>query len=768
MLPNVKETMSCVHTSLVNRAVVCLTSVLVLIASMHTPLSAQTPGAEPPAMRAVRMNPGERVAMDGSLTSPAWLRAPVFKQFTEHQPKNGQAAQFETRVQVLFDDQALYFGIAALDPHPAARRATMVRHDQVFRTQDFLVVYVDAVGLKKSAQFYRVNALGVTADGTHTADNDNEDFSPDHDFEAASHITPQGFTAVFRIPYSGLRFSSDSAQPWRVMVGRRIPREQVVLDLSVPLSKQANHFIANMQRLDGFTPPGQQQFLQLRPTFTARAVQDDNGAVTTRESQVKVSLDAKYRPNAQWVLDAVLNPDFSQVALDVPQLSRNSRFALLSNEKRPVFLESRDLLNSPTDAIYTRAIHDPRWVTRASFRGEGASSTALLAHDKGGGLILLPGTYGSGAAESPANNTALGRFRRDADGLSWGALGAVRQYAGGAGEHSHAALDWRVELADGWRTVGQLGASNTSAWANASGKLTEQHARRGTRTHLGLSRRAQHWDLSASVDAATPDFRNDAGFASQSGYRQLNGEIKYKAENISLGGLQFNELHAYVQGRHVADAGRGASRGDTVSGWLTPGVWVQTSYNVDAALDVRGISLARSDAQAPLMREKYLHAWAQYLPGGRVTVVEGYADVGQLSDYAAHKTRGALRWGMSGKARLHPRLELEPRVDQLRLRASGGGLALEETAVQVLGIWHVQPRHSIRLIAQSSLYRRQPDPAAGLNADESRNHAQSMTYIWRQSNAQALYVGANSGGQQRLAAAKTKGAEAFVKWQFEL
>ncbi len=720
-------------------------------------------------MRAVRLNPGEKITLDGSLSASAWSRAPVFSQFTEHQPQHGTPAKFETRVQVLFDDQALYFGITALDPAPDLMRAELVRHDQLFRTQDFVVIYVDAVGRKKSANFYRVNALGLSGDGLHTADNDNEDFSPDHDFETSAQRTPQGFTAVMRIPYSGLRFSPGSNLPWRVMVGRRIPREQVVLNLSVPLSREARSFIDNMQRLDGFTPPTQQGFLQLRPTLTARTTSDDNGLATNRERQFKASVDVKYRPNAEWVMDAALNPDFSQVALDVPQLSRNSRFALFLSEKRPVFLESRDLLNSPTSALYTRSIHDPRWVARASYRGEGGSGTALVAKDKGGGLTLLPGTYGSGAAVAPTNSTAMARVRRDIDGLTLGALGSTRAYADGAGSNSHAAVDWQVDLPDSWRTTGQIGASNTSAWANATGQLSEQASRSGTRLSLSANRRAPQWDLNVGFDAVTPDFRNDAGFVSQSGFREINGEIRYKASGLKLGSVGFNELQVYLGGQHTRDASRGPSRGNTVSGWLTPGIWVQTAHNFEGALDLRAISLVRSDATAPMLREKYVHGWANVTPGRLVSLVEGYFDVGQLADYSANRTRHGLKWGAYARTRLHPRLELEPKIDQIRLGSdTGAGLALEETAVQLLGVWHLQPRHSLRLIAQSSRYRISADAAAGLVADSSRSNIQSFTYIWRQSNAQAFYAGATRGAQGALGAPKTKGTEAFVKLQMEL
>ena len=45
-----------------------------------------------------------------------------------------------TGVQVLYDEQALYVGVTALDPQPELIRAPLVRHDQMNRTQDFVVL----------------------------------------------------------------------------------------------------------------------------------------------------------------------------------------------------------------------------------------------------------------------------------------------------------------------------------------------------------------------------------------------------------------------------------------------------------------------------------------------------------------------------------------------------------------------------------------------------------------------------------------------------
>ena len=151
--------------------------------------------AEDLTISAERLQPGETIALDGTLSHPAWQRAPAFNRFVEKFPDTGAAPVQETRVQVLFDQRAIYVGVTALDTRAAEIRDLAVRNDGVNRTQDFVVVYIDAIGARSSAQWFRINAAGSTADGMHTASDDSEDFAPDFDWDGATARHAQGWTA---------------------------------------------------------------------------------------------------------------------------------------------------------------------------------------------------------------------------------------------------------------------------------------------------------------------------------------------------------------------------------------------------------------------------------------------------------------------------------------------------------------------------------------------------------------------------------------------
>jgi len=735
----------------------------VLIALACGPAAAQAPGVpEDEPVAAVRLQPGEALPLNGSLDHPAWQRAPVFDRSYEIAPRRGRTPDYPTKVRVLYDERALYVGVEAIDPDPSRIRAPLVRHDQVNRTQDFVVVYVDPIGAKKAAQFFRVSAAGSTSDGLHTADNDHEDFSPDFDFDAASQRTATGYTSVFRIPYASLRYSAQQGAVWRVMVGRRVPREQIVLSLTVPLPREALSFIDRLQPLQGFEPPADHAFVQWRPTLTLRRTEERpfDGPTETRQ-RAQPSLDVKWRPRPELVLDATLNPDFSQVALDTPQLSRNQRFALFLQEKRPFFLESRDLLVSPTQALYTRSVNDPRWGLRGTWRGERLAGAALLMRDRGGGLTPLPGTYGSGFALQPANDTLMSRATVHGRGWNVGAVATERRYEHddglAAGHNRVAGLDVQWLVGERWRLKAQWLAAHTTAWEGDDGRLRAQGARRGGHRHLQVYHRTDRSEGELSFDDIDEGFRNDAGFLVQSGVRKLEASQNIQWHNLPW----LDELHLYVEARHAEDK----RRGQTVSQDFSPGLWLRAGRNTEAALEWVPAGKLRVSAEGVLHSERYLHLWAQTTPATWMPVVSGYIDAGRFVDAAADRLRDGRRWSLELQTRPLPMLELIPRVERLTLK-SEGQRRYQETAAQLLGIWHLAARQNLRLILQRNSYERTAEPSLGLQAEQGRSTARSLTYTWRRSAGTVLYVGATRG-EVGLPHRPDRATEWFAKLQID-
>jgi hypothetical protein len=274
-------------------------------------LPVQATSLATPHPTALRLAPGDAPpVIDGRLDDPAWQRAPVYDRFVQFLPADKQPARWRTTVQVVVTEDALVFGIRAWDPAPERIRAPLARRDQVKADQDYITVFIDPVGRRRAAQFVSVSAAGGIDDGLYSAEEDSDDSAPDFDIEAAAARLPDGYSVELRWPLAALRFPHSDGAPWRVQVARNIPREDRTLVVSAPLlTKDALNFIAEMQPLEGLGDLVEQvrerSFLAFRPELTLRSTRESSDADGTRRSR-KASLGAelKWRPRADWVLDA--------------------------------------------------------------------------------------------------------------------------------------------------------------------------------------------------------------------------------------------------------------------------------------------------------------------------------------------------------------------------------------------------------------------------------------------------------------------------------
>jgi hypothetical protein len=713
------------------------------------------PDGEPADVIAVRLQPGERLRLDGTLSHPAWRRAPVFADFVEKMPELGSVPKHATQVQVLFDDDALYIGIRALDPQPELIRAPLVRHDMVNRTQDFVGVYIDAIGNRQSAQFFRVNAAGSTGDGMQTASDDSEDFSPDFDFDAAAARNDQGYTAMLRIPFASLRFAGEGKPAWRFMVVRRVPREQFCLYSSVLIPREAPSFIATLQALRGVELPERHQFLSLRPSLTLRQSTDQPaGQPAQRQRQADLSLDLKWRPRAEWVVDATLRPDFSQVALDVPQLAGNTRYALAFPEKRPFFFESSDLLRSPTDALYTRSFTEPRWGLRSTWRGLNLSGSAFGIDDKGGGQVLIPNAWGTGVAEQPASRSLAARGLYDTGSVQWGGLAVARQYAGDRGGNRVIGPDVGWQIDPSWRLRAQWLQSETTALPDAGGQLQRGPALGGRRLLVKALYQGDLADGSVSVDDIDAGFRHDTGFVNQSGVRSL--ALAHGRGWAPLG--PFNEIWPSLHFEQTEDK----ASGRLVSRDVYPGLWFAAARNLEVYLTWHGNAPLRTGPDAPLLAQHFWRGELTMTPAEWVPLLQLNGRIGRVADVLANATRPGGNLSLTVTTRPMARLELEPRWDAAWLERDGR-LTYREAAAQVLAVWHFDARQTLRAIVQRTSLDRLAEP--GVAALRDVGTVGSLTYAYRRAAGSVLYIGASRSRQG--VSALTRGNELFIKLQFD-
>ncbi len=746
---------------------------------------------QPSQPKALALDAGEKLVLDGRLDEPAWRRAPVHERFVQFLPTDRQPppAGYRTTVQIVAQADALVIGVRAYDPSPQDIRAPLTRRDQVRRDQDFIAVLIDAVGDRRAAQFVRVNAAGVIADGMYIAAGDSEDFAPDFDVDAAAARLEDGYSVELRLPFIALRYPHDAARPpeggmpeadgrrlpvaggapWRLMVARSVPRESSMLLLSAPLTKDGMSFIAELQIIEGLEAAAErarhQSLLMLRPELTLRNTREriDNRLVR-EENRASLGADIKWRPRADWVLDATLNPDFSQVELDAPQLAGNTRFALSVPEKRPFFLESTDVIDQPIAGFYSRSVTDPRYGLRATWRAPKADATALTLRDEGGGLVLRPGAFGTGVfAQDGASQATLLRARRHDGALTSGALLSDRDY-GARGRNTVAGADvyWSPSAQDQLRA--RLIGSRTTAGFDTQGQATRSAAENGHWLELRWNRRSDRWIVNADFDDIAPRFRNDNGFVDQAGVRRFEGELIRRWGEVSALGIDTHEFETYLWTEQVAaraDAVGGVAQGQTVERRWHPGIWFAGPRNSEGWAQLR-FDAERVRPGGRLHPTRGAGAQLGWNPAPWFTRLTIELTGGERVDVEADRLgRGAdgfieaiVRGQVGGFG-----VESEQKLQAGFIDRSGQRV-LTDSAARWLGVLHLSARDSLRVVWQAGRYRRAADAALGIAAAREDTRVWSLVFQHRVGLGRNLSVGATRATTQP---GRQRKDEVFVK-----
>lgn len=491
------------------------------------------PGPPPPVgsapIRITRISGG--IEVDGVLGEVAWQQAAPVDLWFETNPGDNTAPKVKSVGYLVYDDKYLYAGFEFSDPNPEAIRSPLRDRDNVPRDTDYGGVIIDPTNTGKTGIQMLANARGVQYDAIYDDSSGNEDTAPDFFWDASARIHDRGWTLELRIPFSSLRYPSGSPQTWRILLYRNYPRDFRYQFFSARLPRGRSCFICYSNELVGLTKLPTGGGLVFAPYLTGSYEATPTEALGSElEGSFKATagFDAKWRPNASTVIDATVNPDFSQIESDVAQITANERFALSFPEKRPFFLEGNDLLATPISAVYTRTITDPLWGVRGTGRVSGLSYTSLVAQDEGGGSVIIPRSDSSEEVLQDFRSwVGIGRLRYDL-GRSFVSLLATTRELEDGGHNRVLGPDFEWRLGDRHRFTGQaLGSWTRTPERPELSPDWDGSASSGYTGRLQWRYNSPRLDASTIYQEVSRDFRADNGYVPQAGYREGYGELGY-------------------------------------------------------------------------------------------------------------------------------------------------------------------------------------------------------------------------------------------------
>jgi len=353
-----------------------------------------------PLKTAVATRIDGRIHIDGHPAEKAWSNARAFSDFTQYQPVDGAKPTDSTKVAILYDDEAVYFAFWCYDSDPEKISHQLTRRDR-YTESDKVSVRIDSHHDHQTAYCFCVNAGGVMRDLL-IYNNDCSDDSWDAVWEAATQITPNGWTAEIKIPYSALRFAEEDEYEWGLFVDRYIPRRDELNHWQYVPRHEAGGVSSygHLVGIENIEPPSRMETL---PYMVSYGVTEPKSLGNANGQQYfsDVGVDFKYGVSSSITLDAAVNPDFGQVESDNSVINL-STFETFYEEKRPFFLEGAEIFRNPYfNQFYSRRIGRAprRWIDEADYYIDRPSSTTILTS------LKLTGKTKTGTAFGVLNAT---------------------------------------------------------------------------------------------------------------------------------------------------------------------------------------------------------------------------------------------------------------------------------------------------------------------------------------------------------------------------
>ena len=502
------------------------TCVTIGLLSAAAPLSAagREQGVSIPIARAAGP-----IAVDGNLSDPGWAGATKVTTWYETNPGDNVEPKVRNVGYLTYDEKFLYAGFEFADPQPGKIRAPFGDRDNVSSTTDYGGIILDTHGEARRAILFLANPRGIQYDAN-TDDASGEDSSPDYYWDSAGRITAEGWVLELRIPFTSLRYKRSDPQQWNIMLYRNHPYDFRHQYFSTKLPRGGNCFICRSNPLTGLTGLPSGGHLVVAPYVTAAQDAFPEGELGSPLENGNIEpdggVDVKWTPGVNTAIDATINPDFSQVESDIAQIGANERFALFFPEKRPFFLEAIELFSTEIRAVYTRTITSPRWGARATGKFGHTAYTVLVADDRGGGSVIIPGPNFSSLADQEFESiAAIGRVRHEFGSSFLSFLATDREIEDG-GSNRVFGPDFRWAPSEKDTVTGQLLFSHSET-PNRPELAAEWNGQKLS-DHAGViwwSHTTRTWDWFVGYWDFGDEFRADNGFLPQVGYRETYGEF---------------------------------------------------------------------------------------------------------------------------------------------------------------------------------------------------------------------------------------------------
>ncbi|MGB6135129.1 MAG: DUF5916 domain-containing protein [Shewanella sp.] len=358
----------------------------------------------------------EEIDVDGDINEAAWQQAAQVMLQYETSPAENTAAPVNTYAKVFASNTSLYFAFIAHDPTPDNIRANLRDRDKAWG-DDMVGIKLDTFNNARLAYQFFINAYGVQSDSIENELTGQESDAWDGIWYSKGKITEQGYQVEIQLPLRLFNFDDrHPVQTWGIELVRFYPRNETHRLSTHQIDRNVSCQLCQLGTASGLAGATQGKDLQLTPSLVANQNSQRDVSPTgpwTDDTNVEAGLDLRWGITPTTLLNATINPDFSQVEADAGQLDVNNTFALFFPEKRAFFLDNKDYFDTQLDLLHTRNIGSPDYGIKLTSKTDDHTFAVLAANDIQS-QFLVPGNLSSDIAviDDPSHNVAS-RYRFD-------------------------------------------------------------------------------------------------------------------------------------------------------------------------------------------------------------------------------------------------------------------------------------------------------------------------------------------------------------------
>lgn len=372
------------------------------------------------------------INIDGELTDRGWQDAVTIDLDIVNYPWNNRKSPINTTAKMVEDGEYLYISFLASDPDPDNIQAILSDRDKTW-ADDIVGIKIDPKNTRRTSYDFFVNPYGVQNDQVSNEITGDSSDLWDGIWASYGKITEAGYQVEMAIPFNILKFvETNDKKSWAFELSRQYPRDTRLRISHVPLDRNNACWLCQYPVAVGFEDAKVENDLTITPSIVASFDQQRDvyspSSDWRDEEDFEAGVDIRWGIDANTLVNATINPDFSTVESDAGQLNVNTTNSLFYAEKRPFFLENSDYFESQLDLVYTRNIADPDYGAKLTGSSSAHTYGVFFVQDTETNF-LMPGNLSDEIASlNQESHSGVLRYRYDyQQSLSIGAISTLRK-----------------------------------------------------------------------------------------------------------------------------------------------------------------------------------------------------------------------------------------------------------------------------------------------------------------------------------------------------